>query len=429
MPEYTQANLPMRIDTVLDEDVLLLNSFSGTEAISKPFTIHLDLLSEDPEIDPDELLRSEVLLSIDLPDGSTRPFHGHISQFVQLGRSDELTHYQAEMVPWLWFLSLSQDCRIFQEMDVLEIVEEIFSDLGYSDFDVRCVRNYPKRQYCVQYRESHLNFISRLLEEEGIFYFFEHSDSGHVMVIADDNSSIQPSPGAEEVRIMEDASPGEDVVHSLRRKHAVHLGRVTLRDYDYLKPSLQLESSVSGEEWEEAYDYPGKYSELEDGDRYSRLRLEESEMGRQMVRGRGACRGFQSGFRFDLAGHYRADANTTYALVEIRHDGSAGGYRSDAGPATHYSNEFLAIPHEVPFRPPHRAERPRIQGTQTAEVVGPSGEEIWVDEHSRIKVQFHWDRRGEKDENSSCWIRVASTWAGKSWGAIEIPRIGQEVLV
>jgi type VI secretion system secreted protein VgrG len=333
------------------------------------------------------------------------------------------------VVPWLWFLSLSRDCRIFQEMDVLEIVEEVFTDLGYSDFDIRCMRSYPKREYCVQYRESHLSFVSRLMDEEGIFYFFEHSESTHTLVIADDNSSAEPCPAAERVRILEESPPGEDVVHALRAKHSVHLGRVTLRDYDYLKPSLQLESSVSGEEWEESYDYPGLYDDLEEGDRFTRIRLEESEVGRHMVQGTGRCRGFRAGFRFDLEGHYRSDANRTYMLVEVRHEGQAGGYRSGEGGATSYSNHFLAIPHEVPFRPARQSEKPVVRGTQTAVVVGPSGEEIWVDEHSRIKVQFHWDRRGQKDENSSCWIRVASTWAGKSWGAIEIPRIGQEVLV
>lgn len=429
MPEYTQASLPIRIDTILEEDVLLLHGFSGTEGISKPFVFHLDLLSEDPAIDADELLRSPMSIGIELPDGEVRRIHGHVSQFVQLGRTDELTHYQAEMVPWLWFLSLSTDCRIFQEVDVLEIVEEIFGDLGYSDYDIRCIRNYPKREYCVQYRESHLDFISRLLEEEGIFYFFEHTDTGHVLVLADDNSSIQECPAAESVRIMEDAPPGEDVVHALRRKHSVHLGRVTLRDYDYLQPSLQLEASVSGEQWEESYDYPGRFDELDEGDRYTRLRLEESETLRRMVRGAGGCRGFQAGYRFELTNHYRDDANDSYALVEVRHEGRAGGYRSGEGEATHYSNEFLAIPLEVPFRPPRRSAKPTVRGTQSAEVVGPRGEEIWVDEHGRIKVQFHWDRRGQKDENSSCWIRVASTWAGKGWGFIEIPRIGQEVLV
>ncbi|MGH6691226.1 MAG: type VI secretion system Vgr family protein, partial [Gammaproteobacteria bacterium] len=335
------------------------------------------------------------------------------------------------VVPWLWFLSLSSDCRVFQNLSVLDIAEQVFKDQGYSDFEIRCTKSYAKREYCVQYRETHLNFVSRLLEDEGIFYFFEHADDKHVLVLADSPSAVKACPNQAGARMA--ATPGpwqeEDVVTAFEREHAVHAGKVTLRDYDYLQPALQLESSVSGDGDREVYDYPGKFAALEEGARYARLQLEEREALRQVVRGESTCRAFRSGYRFDLKEHYRRDANQAYQLLQVWHSARGGDYAAGDVTSCQYSNTFVAIPHSVPFRPPRRASKPVVQGAQTAVVVGKSGEEIWVDKHGRVKVQFYWDRNGKKDENSSCWVRVATTWGGKNWGFIQIPRIGQEVII
>jgi len=431
MATYTQAERPITVSTVLGEDVLLLQGFAGEEGISMPFWFTLDLLSEDPSIDAKKLLHSPARVSTRLANGDERPIHGRINRFAQLDRQGELVSYRAQMVPWLWFLSLSSDCKIFQNLSVLEIVEQVFKSQGYSDFQIKCTRSYPKREFCVQYRETHLNFVSRLLEEEGIFYFFEHSDDKHVLTLGDSPNAATPCPGQSTVRMA--SQPGawqeEDVVLGLQREHVVHTGNVTLRDYDYLQPSLQLESSVSGNDTSEVYEYPGNYTELAGVERYARLMLEERESWQQVVRGESTCRTFRSGYRFDLKEHYRADANQAYHLLQVQHTARVGGYRPGDAESFHYQNSFVAIPHGVPFRPPRTTPEPVVQGSQTAVVVGKSGEEIWVDNHGRVKVQFHWDRDGRKDENSSCWVRVASTWAGKNWGFIQIPRIGQEVIV
>lgn len=429
MAGYTQANRPMRVGTVLGEDALLLAGFSGVEGVSIPYRYRLDLLSLDPAVKAEDVLRTPVTVTLRLPDGGERTIHGLVSRFVQLGQSDELTGYRAEVVPWLWFLSLSRDCRIFQNLSVPEIIEQVFQSQGYSDFQLKCTRSYPKREFCVQYRESHLDFVSRLMEEEGIFYFFDHSDSRHLLTITDSNGSVQPCPGISKARLAAQAALDEDVVNEFEREHAVHVGVVTLKDYDYLQPSLSLESSMSGDGREEVYDYPGRYATLDEGERYARLQLEAEEALRRVIRGKGGCRAFQSGYRFDLEDHYRADANQAYMLLRVQHTGTAGDYRSWDSAPLDYRNEFLAIPHDVPFHPTRSTPKPSVRGSQTALVVGPAGEEVWVDRHGRIKVQFYWDRLGQRDENSSCWVRVAQPWAGKGWGAVQIPRIGNEVIV
>jgi type VI secretion system secreted protein VgrG len=420
----------MRVDTVLEEDELLLHSFTGVEGISTPFSYRLRLLSENDSVSADDLLRTPAYLSIELENGETRYIHGLINRFVAGDQEEDLRAYEAEIVPWLWFLSLSRDCKIFQEKTVLEIVEEVFTGLGFSDFDVRCTGSYPQRTYCVQYRESHLNFVSRLMEEEGILYFFEHTENGHVLVIADDNSSIEELEHKPAAAWRSDPVPEEDVVTALRSEKSVHVGTVTLQDYDFEQPTMDLLSSIAGEEEQEIYDYhPRRYTELEEGERYARLALEALEAGRQIVYGESNCRAFTSGYRFALEDHSSPELNQVYTLAQISHSGSAGDYRSGGGTEGDYHNSFLTLPHDVPYRPQPLHRKPTVHGSQTAIVVGPSGEEIYTDSYGRVKVQFYWDRLGSRDENSSCWIRVGTPWGGGGYGAVSIPRIGNEVIV
>lgn len=427
---YTQANRPMRVKTALGEDALLLARLSGVEGVSIPFAFRLDLLSENAEVAADDVLRTPAAVTLRLGDDSERVVHGLVRRFVQLGQSEELTAYRAEIVPWLWFLSLSRESRIYQNLSVPEIVEQVFRDRGQADFELRLVKSYPPREFCVQYRETHLDFVSRLLAEEGIFYFFEHSADRHLLVLADSNGAAQPCPGIPTARMApQSGEGGDDVVTELRREHRARPGKIALRDYDFLQPSLDLESAIADEEPEEVYDYPGGYTQPDEGERYARLRLEAQAARREVVRGEGTCRGFASGCRFDLKEHYRPDANQAYLLLRVRHTASAGDWRSWNDTPMDYRNRFVAVPHGVPWRPGRATRRPFVRGSQTALVVGPAGEEVWVDSHGRIKVQFYWDRVGRKDENSSCWIRVAQPWAGKGYGAIQIPRIGSEVVV
>jgi len=432
MPRFTQTDRMFRVEVPsLGTDTLLLQAFTGEEHVSGPFEFSLQLLSEDAGLDPAKLLREPLILTILLPDGSERPIHGYCRTFTQYGRDEDLTTYRAEIVPWLWFLTLTQDCRIFQEMSVLEILEEVFGKYGQADFDIRCVESYSPREYCVQYRETDFAFISRLMEEEGIFYFFQHSGEGHKMVLADDRSAVDPCTGQDLFRV--ETTPGarddEDVITTLERQHQVYTPKVTLTNFDFVQPSMNLESSASDQDQEEIYDFPGKYKDLSEGERYAALRLQERAAAQEIIRGESRCRAFGSGYEFDLSEHYRPDTNQTYLLTSVWHSGHGGGYRAADRSEAEYSNRFQCIPAMVPFRPPRRTPKPIIHGSQTAMVVGPSGEEIFTEKYGQVKVQFHWDREGQRNESSSCWVRASHPWAGKGWGAVSVPRIGQEVIV
>jgi type VI secretion system secreted protein VgrG len=431
MADFSQKGRYLGVKTPLGEDVLLLEGFSGREAISRPFHFTLELLSEDPAVDPEELIRQAVTVSVGLPDGSTRVINGRVARFTQLGQAAILHSYSAQIVPWLWFLSLSNDCRIFQKMNVLDIIKKIFADYPDADFSVKCMGSYPPRDYCVQYRESDLDFVSRLMAEEGIFFFFEHSESGHKLIIADDPSTIPPcAQSTARVNTNPAAEFWDDVINRIEREMSAHSTAVSLTDYDDLQPSLNLMSSASVAGFEEVYDYPGKFSHTSEGERYAKLRLEALSNHKEVLRGTPRVRAFESGHKFTLSDHPVAAANQEYLLLSVAHEARDSSYRrAGDGPGTEYSNRFECIPASVTYRPPPVERRSAVPGSQTAVVVGPSGEEIYTDPHGKVKIQFHWDREGKKDENSSCWVRVSQPWAGKAWGAVAIPRIGQEVIV
>lgn len=430
MAEFTQDGRSLRVESELPTDTLLLVRFEGREAVSSPFEFDLELLSERNDIAPDEVLRKPMWIELELPDGSKRHYSGICNRFSQGATDAMLTSYTATIVPWVWFLSLRRDCRIFQEMTPQDIIAKVFSDAGYSDFDDKS-SSRPRREYCVQYRESDLNFVHRLMEEEGIFYLFEHTAGGHKLVMVDAISSVPTVPGSANVRMTDDPGATEDAVRRFDLQHSARIGKVTYRDYDHLQPSFTLESSLSGEAGEEAYDYaPGRYVTREGGEALAQYELEAEEALREEGIGSGNARQLVAGNRFTLAEHPNARANQEYLLLEVRHSGDGGDYRSSgATTAMDYQNSFQCIPASLPYRPRRITAKPIVRGSQTAVVVGPAGEEIYTDNHGRVKLQFHWDRVGKKDENSSCWIRVSHPWAGKGWGAVSIPRIGQEVIV
>jgi type VI secretion system secreted protein VgrG len=388
------------------------------------------MVSKTNNVSADALVRQPISINIELADGGSRVIHGRVSRFVQLGSADGLTSYRADMVPWLWFLSLSSDCRIFQKLSVLEIIKKIFDENGFPDYKISCVKSYPKREYCVQYRESHLDFVSRLMEEEGIFYFFDHSGSKHTMVIADAASAVKASVTAKaKMAAAGKDNTSDDVLDRVEQETSARTGKVVLADYNPATPSTQLRSTASGKHKEEVYDYPGNFMARDDGDRYARIRLEEREAMQIVVRGEGNVRGLQTGAKFDLVGHYRGDMNKPYMLLRVWHSGSVGSYHAGTEAQAMYRSRFVGIPADVPYHPPRVTPKPRVFGSQTAVVVGKGGEEIDVDKDGQVIVQFHWDRKGAKDDKSSCRVRVSSTWAGKGWGFIQIPRIGQEVIV
>ena len=431
----SQEGRELGVQTALGTDVLLLERYSGTEAISSPYSFTLDMVSADTDISADDLLRTPASVRYTLPSGDSQYIHGRISRFAQLEVGpDGLANYRAELVPWLWFLSLSSDCRIFQNMNVMEIVEKVFGDLGYSDFRWNVAGQYSPREYCVQYRETHLAFVSRLLEEEGLFYFFEHTEDAHTLVIADFQGAVRPCPGQPSARVLARSThnmDGEDTLGGVMMETCAHTGKVELTDYNYLTPASNLLAQVTGAGPEGVFDYPGGYADREAGKGRAEVLLEAYEAEEVVLRGRGSCRAFRPGYRFELNGHHSRSLNgKEYMLLTTSHDSPSGGFRSGRGMGMDdHSCSFAAVRCDVPYRTPRITPRPIVPGTQTAVVVGPSGEEIWTDQHGRVKVQFHWDREGTKDENSSCWVRVAQPWAGKGWGSLTIPRIGQEVVI
>ncbi|HTT22311.1 MAG TPA: type VI secretion system tip protein TssI/VgrG [Candidatus Sulfotelmatobacter sp.] len=430
----TQATRQIAIETPLGEDVLVLRSFQGNEAISKLFSFDLDLVSEDPSIKYEDIVGKAVTVRMTLADASQRYWNGFVSRFFQAERDSKVASYRATVVPWLWFLDQTTDCRIFQSKTAPDIIQQIFKEYGYSDFALRLYGDFVKRDYCVQYRESDFNFVSRLMEEEGIFYFFEHENEKHTLVLGNDPAAHKPCPDQSTARYegMGGGWQDDDVILQWTQESELRPGVFSATDYNFETPTANLLSSVNGSGKWEIYDFPGEYSKRGDGDKLVKIRLQEQQLPQTVARGTSDCRAFGVGYKFELSEHYRDDLNQEYVLTALHHSASHNlGFRSGEQDTSDpvYENRFECVPASTPIRPPRRTPVPVIQGCQTAVVVGPAGEEIFTDKYGRVKVQFHWDREGKKNENSSCWVRVSYPWAGKSWGGIHIPRIGQEVIV
>jgi len=437
---HTQETRLIGIETPLGKDILLLRGFSGQEGISRLSNFDLDLLSHDPDIKFEDIIGKRVTLRVTLGSDKKRYFNGFISRFMQTGSDRGLANYRATMVPWLWFLTRTSDCRIFQKKSIPDIIEQIFKDLGFTDYKLQLQGSFEPRDYCVQYRETDFNFVSRLMEQYGLLYFFEHEKGKHTLVIANDPSAHQPCPEQKEAKWEAQGSGAlaEDVITSWQWEQTLRPGKYAVTDYNFETPSTSLDAEmkttieVGGNSKFEIYDYPGEYTKKNEGDTIAKLRMEEEETQYFVVSGTSSCRAFTSGYRFDLKDYVRKDMNRAYLLTSVQHVATVGGTYTTTTVGkdeSAYTNSFICIPHKVPFRPPQATPKPIIQGVQTAVVVGKAGEEIWTDNYGRVKVQFHWDREGKYDENSSCWTRVSQNWAGKQWGAMFLPRIGQEVIV
>jgi type VI secretion system secreted protein VgrG len=429
--EYTQDKRPLRVYTPLGDNVLLLEEIEGEESISRPFEYRLQMVSLNDAISADDLIRKPVHVEVDLADGSQRYFHGLVSNFIQRGRRQVLTGYTAVVRPWFWFLSLYQDSIIFQNKSVTDIVEQVFKDHSYTDFTLKTYGTYSPRDYCVQYRESCMDFVSRLLEEEGIFYYFEHSKEKHNLVITDKVTGCDPCAGQSTYKYEPQAGSffDEDVVTEIEQEVRANTSKVTLNDYNFETPSTNLQASSSGKTPEELYDYPGKYEKKDEGTAYADVRLEEQEAPVTIVRGASNGRSLAAGYKFDLDNYYNRKVNANYLLTRVNVLMKTNAYTTNARPRDDFRTTFEAVPSSITYRPARVTPKPVISGVQTAVVVGTSGEEIYVDKYGRVKVQFFWDRKGQKNENSSCWVRVSQDWAGKNWGSVFIPRIGQEVIV
>ncbi|HEV3384871.1 MAG TPA: type VI secretion system tip protein TssI/VgrG [Gemmata sp.] len=467
MPDtYTQKNSPLRFQAEsLGEDDLMITRLTGFEALSELFQFDLEFIAplEKPIAFADVLGKSGAI-ALEVPGSTPRYFQGLIVRFAQGIRDDTFLTYSAALVPPVWLLTKRTQSRIFQHLSVPDILKAVFA--GFK-VNYQIQGSFYARDYCVQYRESDFAFASRLMEEEGLYYYFRHTDTACEMVIANtpQGHGKIPDPTALIYDETEGGTRDEGRVTAWRKVQEVRSGQVTLWDHCFELPDKNLEAGQKIQDSVavgqvnhtlklpvsdalEQYDYPGGYADrfdgidqgggpqaaelqkiFDDNRRTARLRIQEEAAGALMIEGTSTCRQLTSGHTFTLDQHFDADGD--YALTRISHNIglSGGGYRAGGEIGLNYQNTFQCIPLQLPFRPSRNTPKPTVQGTQTAVVVGPSGEEIFTDKYGRVKVQFHWDRQGKFDANSSCWIRVATIWAGKGWGLIHIPRIGQEVVV
>jgi type VI secretion system secreted protein VgrG len=433
MAAITQAERTLSLTTPLGTDVLLLTAFSGTESLSRLFNYQLDLASANDAIAAKDIVGKPVTWSVSRFDQNPRYFSGIVSRFVAGAvNRRKLRTYRAEVVPWPWLLTRTTDCRIFQNLNTPDIVTTIFKDFGFNDFALELKGSFPKREYCVQYRETAFNFISRLMEHEGIFYFFRHAEGKHTMVLANAVSSYADVPESPV-----EYSPGSlapNHVTGWEHHYEFRSGKSSRTDYNFETPSTSLLTTTGtvidlpDAPKYEIFDYPGEYYIKGEGDPVTKVRMEEEEAGYNTVNASSQCITFTPCGKFTLEKHDIASENGDYVITSVHHAVTEASYGSTSNGTT-YSNSFTCIPAKVIYRPLRATPKPIVQGVQTAVVTGPGGEEIYVDKYGRVKVHFFWDRKGKKDDKSSCWIRVAEQWAGKNWGFVCNPRIGQEVVV
>ncbi|OPZ09559.1 MAG: Phage-related baseplate assembly protein [candidate division BRC1 bacterium ADurb.BinA292] len=425
----------------LDIQELRVIRFELHEAISELFHVRIELASLNQELAIDELVgRPGVLRLSHFNQEHERWVNGIVKLLDYTSSGSQYCRYEAQLVPRVWLLGLRRQSRIFQDMTVPDIIKQVLTDAGIPAdmFRMALTGNYGQRGYCVQYRETDLDFIKRLAEEEGIFFFFEHTEETHVMVFGDAPSVHKPIAGKPEVpfRTPTDMVEGKAFVSQFRYGQQVRTGSAMLRDFNFENPKQNLDAEKdSGKDTAlEFYDYPGEYKVKSEGETYVNVRLQEFRTFLKVARATSVERRLQPGYRFNLIEHPRQDLNAEYLVTRVRHRGchlpavvqESGGVEVDEPT---YQNEILAIPFSTPYRPPRVTPKPVVEGSQTAIVTGPSGEEIYTDQYGRVKVKFHWDREGQHNEKSSCWIRVSQNWAGGKYGIMFLPRIGHEVIV
>lgn len=457
----TQQDRLLRITTPLEDDYLLLESFSVTEGLSRLYAIETVLLHEEDDpgakptvIDPKKLIGQSATIEVTQNDDTLRTFSGMISRFSQGRRDTRFTFYHMQIVPVVWVLTQNSQSRIFQHKTVPDILDAVFK--GF-EVNIQLKREYKPRNYCVQYRESDFDFASRLMEEEGIYYYFVHADGAHKMIIADAPDAHQICPSKNDIPYFVVHEEGPFVTKILRwdTDYAIRAGKVTFWDHNFQYPGKKLEASLTSQfdlginKQIEVYDFPGGYARKYDGISSSngdtpddlqniytdnkmtaQNAMEALDMRYKTNVGESDCCSLTAGHRFKMHSHPIGDANGEYVLTTITHSAAQSpGYVSDDLRVDAYRNTFECITFGLPFRPERRTSKPMVHGSQTAYVVGPAGEEIYTDKYGRVKVELNWDREAQADADSSCWVRVAQSWAANNWGSIFIPRVGMEVIV
>ena len=454
LPNFTQDTRFLHLDTPLGKDVLLIRSFSCTERISGLYSIQVSVAvvpAKVRDVKASALIGQDCVITMFLAADKARYFHGLVRGLVFTGKDNDFYYYNLELVPWLWLLTQTTDCRIYQEKTIPEIIEQLLGDRGCPSFEFKITKPHTAWDYCVQYRETFFQFFARLLELEGIFFYFEQTKDKHTLVIADNPASHQPCPLNHRYRF-EEAGIGEtaleDMVHHWEVNEQLRPGKFTMRDHNFQIPSNDLNVSepsvieVGDNHKLEIYDYPGEFSQLfvepdkrlgkvkDEGTLAVRRRMLAEEAAYKVISAASTAKSAISGFKFDLTNHFQKDYNKEYVLTHVQHQATQSPDYVNNQPVEHpYTNSFRCILSETPFVPARATAKPTMLGPQTAVVVGPKGEEIYTDKYGRVKVRFFWDRYSKADEKSSCWIRVSSPWGGKNWGGVAVPRIGQEVIV
>ncbi|WP_429018058.1 type VI secretion system Vgr family protein [Comamonas sp. 4034] len=433
---------------------LEFRSLEGSEQISRLFEFRVRLLGNFPGIPAKSLLGKDMSIEVDLTTekggGGKRFISGQVTQFTYIGRDGDFSAYEAVLRPWLWHATRRSDFKIFQFQKAPDIIKDVLGKYGFSIED-RLTGHYRQWTYIVQYGETDFNFVSRLMEEEGIFYFFAHSNGSHKLVLADDIGSVSPLPnGPTTIAYYPNNRAAhvhdEDFIDGWVFAEDIASGNFAADDYDFEKPKAILDTRQQqpaghSEDSREQYEWPGGYTESGDGENYARIRIEQQKAQREIAQGEGNARNIAPGYLFTFSKYPRGDQNKEY-LIESAHyrfeenvrrsDGAGGSGAAKRGgidSGTTYRISFAVMPKSTAYRSQRVTPKPHTTGPQTAVITGPAGEEIYTDKYGRVKVQFHWDRYGSFDENSSCWIRVSQTWAGSNYGSMHIPRIGQEVIV
>lgn len=430
-----QAERPYEVKVPhLHPDCFVFMNMEGSEFVSNTYSFHLVMATTDKSIADEDLLRKPIVVTLRRESMPPRFIHGIISKTKLLGKENQeepIYYWEVTIVPWLWFLNLESDCRHFQNMTAIQIITKVFHDLDYHDFKFFIHGELPVRDFTVQYRETNFNFISRLLEEEGIFYWFDHTQYNHELVLCDYNGGTENCPHHHTFSYSKGTlggTSGGEIDH-LEQDLSVHTGMVTYRDFNYENSHLKLTSGETGHQPDEIYDYPGGFQTLGDGKRYATIRLEEQEARLRTIQAHTLTTLLIPGYRFAVTDHFDEKVNTSYIVLGLSFSCRQNLQDEDGNSGSTASFSFSAIPFDIPYRPCRRHPKPMIHGIQTAIVTGPAGNEIYCDKFGRVKVHFHWDRIGNRDEKSSSWIRVSSAWAGSQWGQISIPRIKQEVVV
>ncbi|WP_341317010.1 type VI secretion system tip protein TssI/VgrG [Paraburkholderia sp. IMGN_8] len=442
------------IDTPLGDDVLFL-SMRATAELGRMFSYDLTLLSKRPDVDFRRILGKRVTVSLQVSKAKPRIFSGYVVGFRQTGMRGRLHVYEAAVRPWLWLLTRRSNCRIFQNKNVEDIVKAIFADPVYKSVEFGEIkwkanaRKHPAREYCVQYRESDFNFVSRLLEDEGIYYWYQDRDGKESLILTDSLATHESVPGCESLPYgaVMSVAPGAEYISEWETHHEIETRNWLVTDYDFKHPSRPLQKkavkSMPGFDAFgdlEHFDYPGGYVDPDYGESRAKARADElwtepllggdAAINWHQVDARTNSMSVRIGSLLKLERHPRTDQNAQYLVTRTRYEIDLADYEAFEGSQpSRCECWFSAIDAKQPFAPARTTRKPFVQGPQTAAVVGPGGDEIYTDSYGRVKVQFFWDRQGKGDENSSCWMRVSQPWAGKGWGAVAIPRIGQEVIV